>query len=49
MSSLDLQDIRRDFSFSLCAAPLSGSCPKILEDRGLERGLEFVLGVELRE
>ena len=30
-SSLDIQDIGRDFSFSLCAVPLSDSCPKISE------------------
>ena len=37
-SSLDLRDVGRDFGFSLCAAPLSDSCPKILEqgDRRLE-------------
>ena len=38
MSSPDLQDVGRDFGFSLCAAPLSDSCPKISErgDRRLE-------------
>ena len=30
-SSPDLRDVRRDFGFSLCAAPLSDSCPKISE------------------
>ena len=37
-SSPDLQDVGRDFGFSLCAVPLSDSCPKILEqgDRRLE-------------
>ena len=42
-SSLDLQDVGRDFSFSLCAVPLSDSCPKILEQgrwRSEIRGLE---------
>ena len=30
-SSVDLWDVGWDFNFSLCAVPLSGSCPKILE------------------
>ena len=30
-SSPDLRDVGRDFGFSLCAAPLSDSCPKISE------------------
>ena len=54
MSSPDLQDVGRDFSFSLCAAPLSDSCPKISEwedrvpeIRGSEWGIGVVLGVEL--
>ena len=34
MSSLDLGDVKRNFGFSLCAAPLSDSCPKILEQGG---------------
>ena len=36
----DLQDFGRDFGFSLCAAPLSDSCPKISEweDGRLEIG-----------
>ena len=39
---------QKDFGFSLCAAPLSDSCPKILEQEGqkirdqrLEGGLEM--------
>ena len=40
MSSLDLQDVGRDFGFSLCAAPLSGSCPRISEWRLEVEGLE---------
>ena len=55
MSSLDLQNIRRNFGFSLCAAPLSDSCPKISEwgrqeirDRRIREGIGVVLGVELR-
>ena len=31
MSSPDLWDVGRDFGFSLCAVPLSDSCPKISE------------------
>ena len=53
-SSLDLQDVGRDFGFSLCAVPLSDSCPKISEqeDRvpeigGSEWRIGVVLGVEL--
>ena len=42
-SSLDLQDVRRDFSFSLCAAPLSDSCPKISEQ---EDGVPEIGGSE---
>ena len=55
MSSPDLQNIRRNFGFSLCAAPLSDSCPKILEQRRQSIGdqsigvwIGVVLGVELR-
>ena len=55
MLSLDLQNIGRDFGFSLCAAPLSDSCPKILEQRRQSIGdqsigvkVRVVLGVELR-
>ena len=55
MSSLDLQDVRRDFSFSLCAAPLSDSCPKISEQGRWKIGdwsigvrIGVVLRVELR-
>ena len=40
MSSPDLQEVRRDFGFSICAAPLSGSCPRILEQRSEVEGLE---------
>ena len=51
-SSLDLRDVGRDFGFSLCAAPLSDSCPKILEwgDRRLEIRVKIRvdLGVEIR-
>ena len=47
MSSPDLQDVRRDFGFSLCAVPLSGSCPRIsewrLEVEKLEGGSELFL------
>ena len=56
MTSPDLQDIGRDFSFSLCAVPLSDSCPKILEQEGQRIGdqrirakVRVVLRVELRE
>ena len=51
MSSPDLQDVRRGFSFSLCAAPLSDSCPKILEQEGQRIGerIGVVLRVKLRE
>ena len=51
MSSLDLQDVGRDFSFSLCAAPLSDSCPKILEQGDWKIGVSIgvVLRVEPRE
>ena len=56
MSSPDLQDIGRDFGFSLCAVPLSDSCPKISEQEGWKMGdwrigakARVVLGVELRE
>ena len=55
MSSPDLHDVRRDFSFSLCAAPLSDSCPKILEqgrwsirDQSIRVWIRVVLRVELR-
>ena len=55
MSSPDLQDVRRDFSFSSCAAPLSDSCPKISEqgrreirDRRIGERIGDDLGVELR-
>ena len=50
MSSLDLRDVGRDFSFSLCAAPLSDSCPKILEqgDRKIGVSIGVVLRVEPR-
>ena len=55
MSSLDLRDIRRGFGFSLCAAPLSDSCPKILEqgrqeirDQRIRERIRVVLRVELR-
>ena len=54
-SSLDLWDVGRDFGFSLCAAPLSDSCPKILEqeeqrirDWRIGVKVRVVLGVELR-
>ena len=55
MSSPDLQDVGRDFSFSLCAVPLSDSCPKILEqkrrkirDQSIRVRIRVVLRVELR-
>ena len=50
MSSLDLPDVRRDFGFSLCAVPLSDSCPKILEwgDQKIGVSIRVVLGVEPR-
>ena len=55
MLSLDLQNIGSDFGFSLCAAPLSDSCPKILEqgrqsigDQSIGVKVRVVLGVELR-
>ena len=55
MSSLDLQDVRRDFNFSLCAVPLSDSCPKISEqgrweigERRIGERIGVVLRVELR-
>ena len=46
-SSPDLRDVGRDFGFSLCAAPLSDSCPKISErgDQGSE--IEVKIGVDL--
>ena len=54
-SSLDLRDVRRDFGFSLCAVPLSDSCPKILErgrwrseDQRIRVRIGVVLRVELR-
>ena len=40
MSSPDLQDVGRDFGFSLCAAPLSDSCPKISERRDRRSEIE---------
>ena len=55
MSSLDLWDVRRDFSFSLYAVPLSDSCPKISEwgdwrirEWRIRVKVRVVLGVELR-
>ena len=39
-SSPDLRDVGRDFGFSLCAAPLSDSCPKISE-RGDRRSKDW--------
>ena len=39
-SSPDLRDVRRDFGFSLCTAPLSDSCPKISEQRDRRSEIE---------
>ena len=39
-SSPDLRDVGRDFSFSLCAVPLSDSCPKISERRDQRSEIE---------
>ena len=51
MSSPDLPDVRRDFGFSLCAVPLSDSCPKILEwgDQKIGVSIRVVLRVEPRD